>query len=371
VEQAGKLPDPVAATARLTGPAITATDDGFMLAYRDQDGATLRAVLLFVSDAGAAGAPSAFDLGGCAGKQPSDGVGIAFENGVGMVASSLPDCGKGAGAVFIPFDSDGTVGNASGPRNATFLDLTVAQGGALAPAATAGEWEFLYRVVTASAAVVERVVLQGPSFKSLPFDHPFGDTDIPFGMVATSPTVRAYLAPIAAGADGGPPGTRVFVGDRQSDTIQTAGTFDLPLANWAAMTAWDNHVAVAVPASAGMALTIGDLAGNAVAVSANALVGSGPTESGALAALRDHLFLAHGFPGAILVDRLAGAKTKVSIPPVDTVTLPVGALGLTAFSGKQMAMAAARDRVAVVWLNKPQLAGGETTGGWALLRCSI
>jgi len=368
VEQAGKLPDPVAATARLTGPAIAATDDGFMLAYRDQDGSTLRAVLLFVSDAGTVGAPSIFDLGGCASKQPSDGVGIAFENGVGMVASSLPDCGSGAGAVFIPFDSDGTVGSASGPRNATFLDLTVAQQGALAPAANKGEWEFVYRIVTASSTVVERVVLQGPSFKSIPIVHPFGDTDLPFGMVATSPTVRAYLAPIAAGVDGGPPGTRVFVGDRQSDTIQTADTFDLPLVNWAAMTAWDNHVAIAVPGSAGMALTIAELVGNAVTVSANVPVSAGPTMSGALKVLREHLFLARGFPGAILVDRFTG---PTSMKPFDTVSLPAGALGLNDFGGTQLAMTAARDRVAVMWLNNPQLAGGEATGGWALLRCSI
>jgi len=373
VEQAGKLPEPVSPTARLTGPAIVATEDGFMLSYRDQDGATMRSVLLFVNDAGSAGSPAVFDLGGCASKEPTDGVGIAYENGAGLVATSLPDCGSGAGAVFVPFDSKGQVGQASGPRNATFVALTVAPQGALAPAAKTGEYELLYRVTTSSPAVVERVVLQGPSFKNIPILHPFGEDDLPFGMVATSPEIRALLAPFASGADGGSPGMKVLVGDRVSDTLATKGSFDLPLATWATMTAWSNHVAAAVPTSAGSTLVAADLVGNSVSVSATGAVGSGTVLGSSLAPLRDHFFVAQSYQGGIRIVRLSGAETKLSLAPVATVELPttLGTASLTDFGGTQLSIAAARDRVAVIWLTKPNLISGDITGGWALLRCSI
>jgi len=371
VEKAGKLPDPVAATATLTGPAVAATDNGFVMGYRDQDGATLRAVMMFVNDAGQAGTPSVFDLGGCASQTPTDGVGMAYEAGQGLMATSLPDCGSGAGAVFVPFDGAGIVGNASGPRNATFLDLAVAPQGVLAPAATNNEFEFLYHVETASSKVIERVVLQGPSFKSIPIVHPFGDVDLPFGMVATSPKVRAFLAPDSTAS---PAGTKVLVGDRQSDTLPdfTNSTFDLPLANWATITAWSNHVAAGVPAATGLTLKIADYNSGSVAVSANGLVGSEAFTGGALAVLRNHLFVAQGSYGGIKVFRLDGAETKVSITPSAAAELPaaLGAVNLGQFDGTHLAMAAARDSVMLVWLSKPKLADGDLTGGWALLRCA-
>jgi hypothetical protein len=371
VESAGALPDPIAPTAVLTGPGIAATDNGFVIGYRDQDGATLRAVMMYVNDSGQAGQPSVFDLGGCASQTPTDGVGVAYEGGAGLMATSLPDCGSGAGAVFVPFDGAGVVGNASGPRNATFLDLKVAPQGVLAPAAASNEFEFLYHVETSSSMVIERVVLQGPSFKSIPIVHPFGDVDLPFGMVATSPKVRAFLAPDSTAAT---PGTKVLVGDRQSDTLPdfTSTTFDLPLANWATITAWSNHVAAGVPASTGLTLKIADYSTGSVAVNANGLVGSEAFAGGALAVLRNHLFVAQGTYGGIKVFRLDGAETKVSITPSDSVEMPaaVGAVNLGQFDGTHIAMAAARDTVALVWLNKPTLAAGDLTGGWALLRCS-
>lgn len=374
VEAAGKLPSPPAPTARLTGPAIAATDNGFVLGYRDQDGATLRVLVMYLNDAGTLSQPAVFDLGGCASKEPTDGVGIAYEGGYGLFATSLPDCGAGAGAMFVPFDAQGVVTNATGPRNATFLELTMAPQGGVAPAATNNEFELLYRVSTNGAPnpVIERVVMQGPGFKNIPIVHPFGEDDRPFGMVATSPKVRAFLVAEPSGSDGSAPGTKVLVGDRMSDTISIKGEFDLPLAAWATMTAWNNHVAAAVPASTGLTLSVADLSGSTVAVSATGLVGTGSTQGGALATLRNHLFLAQGYSGGIKIYRLPGAETKVSITPADAVELPaaVGPVNLGAFSGQQIAMAAARNKVAVVWLNKPKLAMGDLTGGWALLRCA-
>jgi hypothetical protein len=336
VEKAGKLPDPVAATARVTGPGIVATDDGFVLGYRDQDGATLRAVIAYLTDGGTLAPPAVFDLGGCANKEPTDGVGLAYEGGAGLMTTSLPDCGKGAGAVFIPFDSKGNEGQqAAGPRNGAFLELDVAPQGFIAPAANDNEYEFLYRVTTANPPVIERVVLQGPAFKtSVPIVHPFGEDDNPFGMVATTPQVRAFLAPVQSAGN-----TIVLVGNRSSDTISIpdGGTsqFTLPLANWAAITAWNTRVAAAVPAATGMTMTVGEFVNNSVKVDTTGVVGTGAVSGGALATLRSHLFVAQSKAGGITVHRLEDANGAIATKPADSV-----------------------------------LSSGDPTGGWALLRCA-
>jgi hypothetical protein len=113
VERAGLLPAlgaPPAETAQLSGPGLAATDDGFVLAYRDQIGDALRLLIAALPDAADLGSPSIFDLGGCSSKGVTDGIGVAFEGGKGMVASSQPNCGKGAGAVIVSFDGAGVVG---------------------------------------------------------------------------------------------------------------------------------------------------------------------------------------------------------------------------------------------------------------------
>ena len=47
-----------------------------------------------------------------------------------------------------------------------------------------------------------------------------------------------------------------------------------------------------------------------------------------------------------------------------------GPANLTTFDGVRIAMAAARNRVAVTWITKATLESTDPTGGWALLRCA-
>lgn len=370
IDKVGKLPPPISATATLSGPAITATDDGFVIGYRDQDGGSLRGVLSFLKDNGELAAPQVFDLGGCANKNPTDGVGIAFSNGFGMMTTSLPDCGKGAGAVFIPFTSKGAVEQASGPRNGAFEELKMAQGSPIAPAAADGEWELIYRVKTtgATASVVERVVLAGPGFKTVvPIARPFGDEDIAFAQVATSPQVRAFLAPVPSLSK-----TVVSVGPRTSDTLDEKGTFQMPQAQWAAITAWNTRVAAGVPAGAGMTIQPAEFINNTVNPKASFVVGEGSVLGGAMTVLRDHLLIAQGRSGGITVHSLSGANGSISAKPAVSADFPVslGPNNLTTFDGSHIAIAAARDRVAVTWVSRSALASGDSTGGWALLRCA-
>ncbi len=372
IEQAGALPTPIAPTARLSGPSIVATDDGFMLGYRDQSGDTLRAVAAFLKDDGELTPAQNFDLGGCSNQLPEDGVGMAFAGGSGMMTTSLPDCGQGAGAVFIPFKSNGQIEQASGPRNKAFKNLWMSQGGAIAPAAGAGDWELVYRVQhEAGSPWIERVVLQGAAFKgTVPIAKPFGDEDAVYSLVATSPQLRAFLAPVQT--EGGSI-TVIKVGDRSSDTLDLSAEFALPqTAPWAALVAWNNRVAAAIPAGVGMTIQPAEFTGGAISPKASVLIGAGTVSGGALAVLRNHLLVAQGRSGGITVHRVDGADGLLANKAAVSMDFPAsfGPANLTTFDGVRIAMAAARNRVAVTWITKATLESTDPTGGWALLRCA-
>ncbi len=376
VVAAGALPQPSTPTARLTGPAIAATPDGYVVAYREQDavGTTLNAVIAGLSDNGTLKPPSKFNLGGCAGVEMKDGVGIAYAGDEGLVATSLPNCGTGAGAVFIPFDSKGVVGDAQGPKNATFQELTLASGNALAPGAASQDYEFIYRVLL-SAPEIQRVVLTTndtppsiPPFKSsVPIAQPFGSEDVPFAMVASSPKVRAFMAAVPSKS-----GVALQVGSGTSDALDVKGEVILPDAAWGALTAWDDKVAAIVPGAAGVSFKAVALGGTSVSEVATGTIGSGAVKGGALATLRDSLFVLTSSVGGLTVHRIAGAQGTLSSSAMADVALPekLGTVELTGFDGNHVAMAADRSRVAVVWLTKGILAAGDPTGGWALLKCS-
>ena len=378
VDKAGDLPPPISPTARVSGPAVAATDDGFVIGYRDQDGSDSRAVLAFLTDDGKLSPAQMYDLGGCASKEPADGVGIAYSEGYGMMTASLPDCGQGAGAVFIPFSSDGQAGQGAGPRNKTFKTLWLAQGSPIAAAATKGEWELVYRVQhapsgggTAPAPWVERVVLQGAAFKlSVPTAKPFGDVHVPYGMVATSPQVRAFLAPVQT--EGGIL-TVVKVGTRDTDTPDEKGEFWLPqAAAWATLTVWNSRIAAGIPGDAGMIIQPAELVNDTVKPKALIPVGVGAVAGGAMAVLRSYLLVAQGRSGGITVHRLDGADASLSGNAEVWMDLPVslGSTNLSAFDGSHIAIAAARKRVVVAWLSKSKLVNGNATGGWATLKCN-
>jgi hypothetical protein len=388
----GKLPAPVVAGASVSGPAITATDSGFVMAYRDQDPTSgfPRVIVYYVSDEGVPGNPGKFDLIGCPGKELKDGVGATYSKGNGLIATSLPNCDslKGAGAVFLPFDDQGLVSNAAGPQNAAFNELTMGPASSVAAGAADGDFEVVYRTVTSQPAI-ERVVLTGSEFKAgVSIVHPFGDGDYPFGLVATSSTVRALLAPVGAE-------TQVIIGTKVGDTLDTApSTMTFPTAGaWAALTAWSNRVAAAVPASSGISVKVGQLgaatgeAGTPEIFSDT--VGSTTATSGALAVLRSHLFVAQARAGGLTLHNLEDADGTIKLPastPAPTeggteggastsagsvdLQTNLGDATLANFSGTQLAMAAARNRVAIVWLTKPKLGETDPTGGWALLRCN-
>ena len=332
----------------------------------------MRAVLAFLKDDGALSPAQNFDLGGCANQVPEDGVGMAFAGTSGMMTTSLPDCGQGAGAVFIPFNSKGQVEQAVGPRNKSFKQLWMAQSGAIAPAAGNDDWELVYRVQhQADSPSVERLVLEGSAFKtSVPIAKPFGDADVAYTMVATSPQVRAFLAPVQSGGEGT---TVVKVGDRSSDTLDLSHELSLPrAAPWAALVAWNDKLAAAIPATVGMTVQPAVWKLGAISPTAPMQIGKGTVMGGALVVLRDHLFVVQARSGGISVYRLDGANGSLAAGPAVSMDFAgsLGTMNLSAFDGTRIAAAAARDRVAVTWLTKATADSALPIGGWALLRCA-
>ena len=100
---------------------------------------------------------------------------------------------------------------------------------------------------------------------------------------------------------------------------------------------------------------------------------SGPAfRSGDLAVLGDHLLAVGSQAGSLTMFRVGGALgAALDSAPAATVTLDSasGVTSLAGFDGDHVAMAAARQRVALVWLTKTTLTAGDPTGGWAVLQC--
>lgn len=350
-------PLPTQDQAGRTGPGVVATDTGFVIGYREALGASLQARVLYVSDAGVVSAPEVFALGGCATTQPKDGVALAYAKGMGLLATSLPDCGTGAGAVFVPFDASGVTTNASAPKNASFYDLTLARSGALAPAVTPGEYELVYRVVSTSGTSVERVVLQGPAFKNVPIEHPYGDGDLPFGMIATSKTTRAVLAPDLAKSS-----LILKVGPMTSDTIDSEWQSVLPMSASPAMVVWGDRVAVAVPVGGTVMLRVLERSPGGLETLSEPILGVPVSDEVRLAVLDDHLLVASVQQSQITLTVFTGAVSSPSISPAGTHTLD-----LPLPPALRVGLAAARGRVALTWLSNST--GSMPMGGWKLLGC--
>ncbi len=391
VAASGPLPAPADSSAIVSGPGIVATPEGFVVAVRDMSsgGDTGQVRLIGLSDCGAPAVRAAVDLAAnkltCSGGASSDGLGIAFANGAGLAAASLPNCGDGGGVLLMPFDEKGELHAApSGPRNVAFQKFTmVSPTGAAAQGAAPSDFELVYRIEQGpTTGDIQRVVLsappgaaQGPKFKNVPVQNPLGADNIPFAHVVTSSQVRAFVGsiPSTGGADGGTPSQVVIrVGPNASDTLDTKGDVFLPDANWAAATAWDDKAAALVPTASGATWKAAQLAGSTVSEHASGTVGSGVLKSAAMTTLRDNLLIVTATGQGMSVHRITGAMGTLSSSAADSVALAsdLGGGILEGFDGDRVAIAAARSRVAVVWVNKSQFASGDVMGGWALLKCA-
>lgn len=359
VEASGELPAPPAGPGTLTGPGIVATDTGFVIGYRSQEGSSLRALVLSISDAGVAGNPSEFQLDGCTSEIPTDGVSLAYRSGLGMLAASTPNCGKGAGALFIPFDDQGMVGQASAPKNGAFEQLDTSLR-AVAPSKLAEEWELVYLVTTdGQPAVVERIVLQGAVFKTtVPIAQPFGDGPRPWASVATGSEVIALLSPNPAAGS-----VELLLGPLGASVLSVAAAPALPAADSGDLVAWDARVAAGVRTPSGLHVGVYELATGGINTVATGELPSPGALSSVLAVDGDRLYAAHGSPAFVQLDSIDGAKGTPSFGKISSAKLGAD------FDGTRFAIAAARGKVALVWLGKPKQSSKNVAGGWLIARC--
>lgn len=359
VESMGALPSPAAPTALVSSVGIVATDTAFVLGYREQAGNELRAILQTLSDSGTANQAAVFELDGCATAAPTDGVSLAYRSGQGMFVASTPDCGKGAGAIFVPFDDQGTVQQASSPKNAAFsaLDTTLR---AVAPHQVAGNWEFVYTVTSDQPQVAELIVLEGTVFKST-IAHPFGPGPRVWISVATSPDVLSVLSADTAGT------LDWLAGPNLGDAPQVTPAPSLPASTKGDLIAFGPRVAAAALLPTALHLSVGELTTGGFGVVSEHELPSAGALSFALATDAGDLFAALGHPGAIELQHVEGVTTSPQWQKAGVAKFD--AAPLAQFDGEALAVAAARGRVAVVWTSSAKLTPPMPTGGWLIARC--
>ncbi len=95
---------------------------------------------------------------------------------------------------------------------------------------------------------------------------------------------------------------------------------------------------------------------------------AGAFTGGDVAFVHDYLVIAAGAPRSVSLYRAEGATTSSSITSAAGVSTSgsIGSVSLDAFDGARIVIAAARQRVALAWLDAPS---SPTPGGWALLSC--
>lgn len=345
----GELPGP----SFLVGyPAIVATNDGFVVAYRSQDeNATMHSNMVFVSDAGAMSAPTAVELPDCVAYQAKEGVGLGFDGSQGLLVTYAP-CAATPEFALMAFDSQGqSVGSTTVPAPAV-AGLTTLP---LAPGRTKGEYDFLYE--GAGSDPMQKVVVQAFGLKSSP--EAFG-TDLQFAEIVATPEIRAQYGLQQLGAS-----TKVRVDANQSETFEPVGELDLPSTGVVVpgVVAWKNRVAAAVSRPTEVTWTAGELVGSTLTNIGGGTIAR-PWTTLAWAVLGDRLLLAVTHDGDIeltVFDDADGqlASTSTQVKKIATSYVP----------GDELVIAAARARIAVAWVKDDTPPAFGSTGGWALLSC--
>jgi hypothetical protein len=345
---------PASGATNLSGPAVAAMANSFILGYRQWDGSSLRLVLRTLSVSGALGNQNPFELPSCASTVGDDGVSIAFSGQQGLATTSLPNCGNGAGAAFVPLDASGLSGEAKAPQNATFKALSLWRA-SLAPGQGANEFELFYRVETGDSPI-QRILMQGADFKSAPVVTPFDQEDASFVGEATWGPDRAYAAVRSASVV-------VKLGVASGDSVNIESELQLPFAKTFGITAWPDSVALSLPTPEGVLLASAHRSAGWKPAETWTIPNSADAQTTDIDNTGDHLLVLHTHPGSFSVCHVPGANGTLATSPQNCVKQPAS------FDGKLAAMAALADRVAVVWLSAAEPAAGAPAGGWAVLEC--
>lgn len=366
---AGPLGDPIAVISDVvSAPAVAVTERGFLVAYREYDatGGTAQLTLATVDAGGALSiAMPTMLVGQCAMQDESDGLGLAYVAGTGVVASARPSCGgQSSGVDLLAVDASGhSSSNMFSPIPGPPPALSY--GHALSLSGMTSGWLAYVAGGNASVIALSNLQLQG---------SPATIATAPGSIAQVSATAQA-VALLTGGAGGGSDGgtttpllslsigatpadgggaPAVFAGSwgalaaagARAFVLSDSGTSSQPVA-------WHTLDQGGMPASGSFATPVkGNALGGDVALQGDRAVFA-VEQTGAISlVVFDHASTA---PTLLRSVQLAG---DARIPPQATVR-----------DGK-VAVAASADEVLVAWVNGTTLTANEAVGGWALYACS-
>jgi hypothetical protein len=419
---AGPLADPLAPGTVLSPPVVTATDVGFMVAYREFAQGTARLTLIPIDNGGGAGSPGVTTLPGrCPDTPEGDGTAMAFNSGQGLVALARQPCGAtaeggtGTGGIdFFAVDNTGNVSK-SGFSGAPATRITLASGHALAVTPAGILVAFTNTdTQTSYVAPVDGVLL---STSQSPWV--FGDAPpVSSGMVAGADAGFALLAlgtggttatdagmdagfdagsddgggdgggeggpteagPLEAGASdattspdaGGPASTaRLNTAATQADLGSLPPGYEFP-ATWASVAGAGPRIIVLSNGSSGKPLAwhAFDI-GNATAAASGTFATEtlGTVVYGDVAVHQDRVFFAVEVQGALSLFAFDHATTMPQLLKEQPFSNQ-SRISITDVRDGLVSVAASDTRVAVVWGTGRQLGDNDPVGGYAVFACT-
>jgi hypothetical protein len=400
---AGPLGNPLAISNTLmSDPAIVATSDGFLVAYREFDGLAGAARLTFVAldNGGGAADPHSETLPArCSGSDESDAVGMAFSKGNGLAVVARAPCDAKAGFDFYGIDEKGKV-TKSGVETSANLgssQLLLSTQHALAPQPNGSNF-FLVFTKDGQALVNTTADAHFAGTPAIPYGGP---TPHAGSWIATSDKLVALLAG-ATGVIGSPPVFDAGIVDAGKDASKDAGTppvddaggpqpilrlnvaaaganlgsLEAPLefpGAWGSMTALGRRLVVASSGTTPgkpVAFRLFDLGTKEPVITDGFNTeGLGKVSYADVAYNQAHLFFAVEQPGAISLVAYEHADTTPSFLREVQLTQNPRVPSLKDIRDGRIAVAASDTRVAVTWITGKLLTQNDAVGGYAVFAC--
>ncbi len=366
---AGPLGDPLDVTPDIaSAPAAAATENGFLIAYREYDptGGSARLTVVSVDTRGVltVGTPTMLSTQ-CAGQDETDAVGLGYAGGTGVIVSARPQCGSQPGGLdVLPVDASGAIGQVA--FTSTMAGKPVLSGHAVAlTGANAG---FLAYVAQGQATVVG---LAGLFPQGAPVELG-GIATASLAQVAASSQAIAVLAGGTASPDAGTLGPTLSLALGTSAAALSA-PFDFT-GNWGAVALAGTRAIVLSDSSATAQPVAWHTFDPAPGTSATATftpgATSGPVAGGDVAVQSDLVFFAAEPAGDLALDVFDHASTTPTMLQSLTLSSDPRVPSLVNLRDGKVAVAASASQVLVTWVTGTTLGPDDNVGGWALYACA-
>jgi hypothetical protein len=375
---AGPLPDPMLRSGIVaSAPALVVTDGGFLVVYRELDPFAIesRLTLIPLFDNGGRGATQHLSLDGtCTHGDESDGIGLAFRDGQGLLARSRAGCNGEAALDLLLVDGAGIV-HQKVLYKRTGGRPKLARMHSIAP--VPGEHGAFWVAFDEDARTeVVKVVGGIPQGSPIPFG---GVPPVYSGTIASSDAMVALLAAVGGrlldetDTDGGPAPSRPSRLTLAPAKTPLPGNAPFAVqAEWPTLAVEGTRVFLVSPGtvtSAPVRFDTYDLGEPAGAYTSFGVPGTGDVLGADVAVRNDRAFFAVERSGGIALVTYEHAGTTPV--PFQTLFLPSiprvpPADGLR---DGLVAVAASETRVAVAWTTGQQLTRNEPMGGYAIFVC--